>query len=106
MADLRRMTAMRRGGRYEFTRHRGSLNDRHIRWIHNRCTRERAVAALRSDQGITRDGARRIAANIAKLPEPLKAAMTPALGATGGLAGVERVRDPRRSGYVRNDISK
>jgi len=29
--------------------------------------------------------------NIAKLPELLKAVMTPALGATGGLAGVERV---------------
>jgi hypothetical protein len=48
MADLRRMTVMRRGGRYGFTRHRGSLNDRHIRWIPNRCTRERAVDRSRA----------------------------------------------------------
>jgi hypothetical protein len=43
MADLRRMTAMRRGGRYGFTRHRGSHNDQRTRRIGNSCTKERAV---------------------------------------------------------------
>jgi hypothetical protein len=35
-----------------------------------------------------------------------RAVMTPAPGATGGLAGAERVGDSRRSGCVQNDISK
>jgi hypothetical protein len=43
MADLRRMTAMRRGGRYGFTRHRGSHNDQRTRRIGNSCSKERAV---------------------------------------------------------------
>ena len=40
MADLRRMIAMRRGGRYGFTRPCGSHNDRRTRWIGNSCTKE------------------------------------------------------------------
>jgi hypothetical protein len=40
MAEPGRMTAMRRGGRYGFTRHRGSLNDRRTRRISYRCTED------------------------------------------------------------------
>jgi hypothetical protein len=48
MAEPGQMTAMRRGGRYGFTRHRGSLNDRRTRRISYRCTRRQRVIDSRA----------------------------------------------------------